>query len=126
MVVIVMVNKLLQDNDMAYVRGEAKKALPDIILIQRRNLESDKQGGYTESWAIVYDNVPARLSFKSGAEGFDAGREDTNIQIMLTVSYDQSLNQSDRILFNEDTFEVMSISGIRSWDTVKRCQLRKV
>ena len=111
---------------MAYVRGEAKKALPDIILIQRRNLESDKQGGYTESWAIVYDNVPARLSFKSGAEGFDAGREDNNIQIMLTVSYDQSLNQSDRILFNEDTFEVMSISGIRSWDTVKRCQLRKV
>jgi SPP1 family predicted phage head-tail adaptor len=121
-----MADLLVQNIDLAYTRLESKQAMPDKVHVQRRTLEADKQGGYTESWSIAYDNVPARLSFNSGAESFAAGREDTNVQFMLTVPYDQSVEQSDRILFGEDTFEVVSVSGSRSWDTVKRCQVRKV
>ena len=121
-----MVNKLLQGNDLTYMQAETRKAMPDTITIQRKSLAGDGQGGYAESWNNSYQNVPARLAFKSESELIAAGRQDFQPVSTLTVGYDQSLNQSDRILFNEDTFEVMSISGIRSWDTVKRCQLRKV
>jgi SPP1 family predicted phage head-tail adaptor len=121
-----MVNQLLQMDDMTYVRAEAKKSLPDTVHVQRRVLESDKQGGYSESWAIVYSNVPARLSFASGNESFAVGREDVEVQVMLTVAHDQSIESSDRIQFGNDTLEVVSVNEPTSWNTAKRCQLRRV
>ena len=121
-----MANELLQSNDMAYIRAEALKSLPDAVDIQRRALESDKQGGYTESWAIVSSSVPARIAFMSAADRFAAGREDAQVHITLTVPFDQLVEQSDRVVISGATFEVVSISNPRSWDTAKRCQLRRM
>ena len=121
-----MVNKLLQNYDMTYVRAEVLKSLPDVVHIQRRALESDKQGGYSQSWDIVYSNVPARLAFKSGSESVAMGREDIEAQAMLTVAYDQSIESSDRIQFGNEILEVVSVNEPSSWNTAKRCQLRRI
>ena len=121
-----MSDDLLQAPEVAYMRAMQANALPDTVHIQRRTLVADKQGGFSQEWGIAYPNVPARLAFASGAERFAVGREDVQVQLMLTVSYDQSVEQADRILFGSDTLEVVSVTEPRSWDTAKRCQLRKV
>ena len=121
-----MADYLLQTGDMAYMRSEASKALPDVVGILRRTRESDKQGGFTESWATVYADVPARIAFVSSAERFAVAREDVDTRFTVTVAYDQSLEQSDRISHGEDTYEVVSVTSSRSWDTSRRCQARKV
>jgi head-tail adaptor len=121
-----MADELLQDGDLAYLRAEAENAMPDKVHIHRRTLESDKQGGFAESWPMVYENVPARLFFGTATESISPGREDLDVQHNLTLPYDQSVEQSDRVSHGGDTFEVISVSGIRSWDTAKRCRLRQV
>tara|TARA_Y100001951_G_C11130889_1_gene178169 strand:- start:53 stop:433 length:381 start_codon:yes stop_codon:yes gene_type:complete len=121
-----MADYLLQTGDVAYMRYEASKALPDTVSILRRTLESDKQGGFSESWAIAYENIPARIAFISSAEKFAVGREDVDVRFTVTVAYNQSLEQSDRISHGEDTYEVVSVTSSRSWDISKRCQARKV
>ncbi len=121
-----MADYLLQTGDMAYMRSQANQALPDVVSILRRTLESDKQGGFTEGWSIVYENIPARISFMSSAEKFAVAREDVDTRFTVTVAYDQSLEQSDRISHGEDTYEVVSVTSSRSWDTSKRCQARQV
>jgi head-tail adaptor len=121
-----MADVLLRYDDLVYLRAEGEKSLPDTVNIHRRTLDSDKQGGFTESWPMVYENVPARLTFASASESITTGREDVGIQFALTVAYDQSVEQSDRISHGSNTFEVVSVTGPRSWDTVKRCQIRQV
>ena len=121
-----MADYLLQTGDMAYMRSQANQALPDVVSILRRTLESDKQGGVTEGWSIVYENIPARISFMSSAEKFAVAREDVDTRFTVTVAYDQSLEQADRISHGEDTYEVVSVTSSRSWDTSKRCQARQV
>ena len=121
-----MADYLLQTGDMTYMRSEASKALPDAVSILRRTLESDKQGGFSESWDIAYENIPARIAFMSSSEKFAVAREDVDVRFTVTVAYDQSLEQTDRISHGEDTYEVVSVTSSRSWDTSKRCQARQV
>ena len=45
-----MVNKLLQLNDLTYMRSEAKLAMPDTVNIQRMAQTADGQGGFTTEW----------------------------------------------------------------------------
>ena len=80
-----MADKLLQNMDLDYMRGEAVRAMPDIVDIQRESRELDGQGGFIVSWAEVYQNIPARLASRGGSESTDAGRLDTQLDFTLTV-----------------------------------------
>ena len=48
-----MVNKLIQGNDLVYMRSEAQMAMPDQVDIHRKTNTADGQGGFTESWSSV-------------------------------------------------------------------------
>ena len=121
-----MVNHLLQTNDLAYMRGETRKAMPDLVDIQRKTVESDKQGGFTESWANAYQDVPARIASKGGSESVSAGRQDLQLDYTLAVGYDQSILQTDRIVHTSGTYEVQSVDDGKSWATSKLCQMRQI
>ena len=121
-----MVNRLLQANDLAYMRGETRKSMPDLVDIQRKTVESDKQGGFTESWANAYQDVPARIASKGGSESGSAGRQDLQLDYTLAVGYDQSILQTDRIVHTSGTYEVQSVDDGKSWATSKICQMRQI
>ena len=104
-----MVNKLLQENDLRYIRAAAQTAMPDTVDVQRKNLASDKQGGFTESWANAYQNIPARLAAKGGGESAGQGRQDLRLDYTLTLAYDQSIEQTDRVVHTSGTYEIQSI-----------------
>ena len=121
-----MVNRLLQDNDLTYVRNEAKQAMPDTVAIQRQSRVTDGQGGFTIDWANVYQNVSARIIASGGAESIDAGRQDLQADATLTVAYDQSIEQTDRVVHTSGTYEVRFVEDGKSWATAKRCQVRRL
>jgi head-tail adaptor len=114
-------DKLLQTSDLEYMRSEAKVAMPDTVTIQRKALSSDQQGGYTESYDDAYQNIPARLAIKSVAESIAAGVDAT-----LTVAYDQSIEQSDRVVHSSGSYEIQSVDTGKSWAVSKRCQMRQL
>ena len=121
-----MVNKLLQENDLRYMRAAAQTAMPDTVDVQRKNLASDKQGGFTESWANAYQNISARLAAKGGGESVGQGRQDLRLDYTLTLAYDQSIEQTDRVVHTSGTYEIQSIDVGKSWAATKRCQMRRL
>ena len=126
MVGILMVDKLLQGNDLAYMRNEAEKAMPDLVDIQRKTLTSDKQGGFTEAWANSYQQVAARIAGKGGGESNEAGRQDLQLDFMLTLAHDQSITQTDRVVHTSGTYEIQSVDTGKSWSATIRCQMRRL
>ena len=126
MVGILMVDKLLQGNDLAYMRSEAEKAMPDLVDIQRKTLTSDKQGGFTEAWANSYQQVAARIAGKGGGESNEAGRLDLQLDFMLTLAHDQSITQTDRVVHTSGTYEIQSVDTGKSWSATIRCQMRRL
>ena len=123
---ILMVDKLLQGNDLAYMRSEAQKAMPDLVDIQRKTLTSDKQGGFTEAWANSYQQVAARIAGKGGGESNEAGRQDLQQDFMLTLAHDQSITQTDRVVHTSGTYEIQSVDTGKSWSATIRCQMRRL
>ena len=121
-----MVNKLIQTNDLVYLRDEVRKSMPDTVDIQRKTIASDQQGGFTESWANAYQQVAARIASKGGSESSTAGSQDLQLDFTLAVGYDQSVVQTDRIIHPSGTYEVQSVDDGKSWATSKICQMRRL
>ena len=121
-----MVNRLLQENDLVYCRDAAITAMPDTVSIQRETRVADGQGGFTTSWSNAYHNVAARVIPSGGSESNAAGRQDLQADAMLTIAYDQSVEQTDRVVHSSGTYEVRFVEDGRSWSTAKRCQMRRL
>ena len=121
-----MANTLLQSNDLAYLRTESRTAMPDSVTIQRKTLVSDQQGGFTEGWADVYQNIQGRVSVSSGSESVSEGRQDVKVDATLTLAYDQSIEQSDRVLHGGQTYEIVSVDAGKTWALAQRCQMRQL
>ena len=119
-------DKLLQTADLTYMRSQVKVAMPDTVTIQRKAITSDQQGGYTESYDDAYQNIPARLAIKSVAESVAAGVQDVRLDATLTLAYDQSIEQSDRIIHSSGSYEIQSVDSGKSWSVSKRCQMRQL
>ena len=117
---------LLNSMDLAYIRNTSLGLLPDKVTIQRKSLAGDGQGGYVEGWNNVYQNIAARLGYKSGGEQVVEGRREANLVYTLTVAYDQSIEATDRVFHNSETYEVQAVDSGKSYATTKRCQLRKL
>ena len=121
-----MANTLLQDFDLTYLRNEVKTILPDLVNIQRRSAVADGQGGFTESWGMVYSNVQAKVAFSSSAGRASQGQESPSTQLTVSLLYDQSVDLADRILFAGETLEVVSVNTPKSWQVLKLCQVRQI
>ena len=121
-----MVNKLLQLNDLTYMRSEARLAMPDTVNVQRMAQTADGQGGFTTEWSNVYQNIPARLTATGSSESLTAGRMNSQPDFMLTVASDQSIEETDRVVHLNDTYEVQSVDSEKSWKLTTRCQMRRL
>tara|TARA_R110000824_G_scaffold238121_6_gene426908 strand:+ start:13395 stop:13760 length:366 start_codon:yes stop_codon:yes gene_type:complete len=121
-----MANTLLQDGDLAYLRAEALTSLPDKVDIQRKTNTADGQGGFAESWSIAYSNISARIAYGSGTNSVGVEQENRSRLLTVSVAYNQSIEQGDRVLSGGDTLEVISINLPDSWHIFKTCQVRQI
>ena len=117
---------MLTVNELTYMRSEAEQAMPTSVHIQRQSRVADGQGGFTINWASVYQNVPARLTAKGGGESTALDREDAQVNFVLTVAYDQSIETSDRVVHSSGTYEVQAVDDGKSWAVATRCQMRRL
>ena len=110
--------------DLTYIRTEVRKALPDKVSIQRRTWTGDGQGGFTEGWSNVYQDIAARFTSTGGSESVAENRREAQMDFTLTLGYDQSIEATDRVVHTSGTYEVQTVDTGKSWSTSKRCQVR--
>ena len=125
-----MAGEVLSLSDLDYARTTARLGLPDLVAIQRVNLVDDTAGGHTETWQTIYADVPARIAERSGIipgqEVAVAGREAVVSGWVLTLLYDQDIQEKDRVVFDNDVYEVVFVNAGRSFDTARRCRLSRI
>jgi SPP1 family predicted phage head-tail adaptor len=120
--------QLLSGGDLAYVRSQAGKALPDTCHIEERQLTQDGRGGMAEAWAIAYTDVRCRFSTmpEHAREGLLANRNTAGSMWLLTLPYDQSIDETMRVIHGGNIYQVSFVNDAESYDTTRRCQLQLV
>lgn len=116
----------MDSGDLTYLRAEAEQALPTTVSIERAERTEDGQGGYTEAWRAVYQDVPARLAERTGREGVFGSKIAVDAEWVLTLPYDQGITAEDRVVHDGASYEVAFVNEGRSYDTVRRVLLRRV
>ena len=117
---------LLQSGDLAYVRAQAEKALPTTVNILEHRSQEDGQGGFTEDYEVAYQDVPARLAEMTGREAVQAARQNVDADYMLTVPYDQGLDETMRVQHGEQQYTVVFVNAGRSYDTTRRAMVKRL
>lgn len=117
---------LLQTGDLAYVRAQAEKALPTTVSILEHRSQEDGQGGFTEDYETAYQDVPARLAEMTGREAVQAARQNVEADYMLTVPYDQGLDETMRVQHGEQMYTVVFVNAGRSYDTTRRAMVKRL
>jgi len=88
------------------------------IQIQRKVVTSDGAGGQSETWATVY-SVWAAVRAKSAREGLDQGRMNATYVVAFTIYTIADLTEADRILWNDETYNIRGILRSGSPQTVQ-------
>ncbi len=121
-----MADNLLTTGDFDLLRETAEQSLNDTITIQTKTLVADDRGGATEEYKNAYLNVPARVAEMKGDESVITDQRHLNADYDLTVGFDQTINQSDRIVHETNTYEVIFVNLGRSYNTTRRCLIRRI
>jgi SPP1 family predicted phage head-tail adaptor len=100
--------------------------MPEDIIIQVLSRTQDGQGGLTEAWTTAYQDVPARLAERSGNERIVAGTQYEAAEYILTVPWDQNIEETMRIIHDGVTYEVLFVNHGRSFDSARRCLLKRL
>ncbi len=117
--------------DLQFLRDCAALALPDTCDIQTSQNQQDGSGGYAEVWSTSYQNVACRIS-PSGTNGsiavterMIANRRSGVTDWLLTLPFDQPITEAMRFIYLGRTYEVIFVHRPQSFDTVRRCLVRR-
>lgn len=109
------------------MRDEAELALPDVCVIRARTLTADGQGGKTESYATSVTTT-CRVS-PAGRAMQEVTRADgtrATADWVVTLPYNTTVSQSDRLLVNTVTYEVLGAKAPRGWEITRRVMARTI
>lgn len=115
-----MTNQLLDTGDMDYVRSEAERVMPNTCHILDVAQGQDGVGGQTEDYSIVYRDVACRFALRRGNEKGIAGREVVEGEWIVTMPYDQNIQERMRIQRGSDVYQVKFVNQARSHYTAQR------
>jgi len=117
----------LTDAELTQARLDAEELLPSTCTIQVRNTSPDGQGGVTESWSDT-DGVPCRLDSMNVAGKSSASGDKFTIHDVWTlyVHWDRSIAPGNRVVFDSDTYEVLSVQDDDDWRLLRRATLQRV
>jgi len=109
------------------MRLDAEALMPSTCTTQVRSTTSDGQGGVTETWTDT-DDVPCRLApmglgNRSSSEG---DRFVVHEAYILSVHWDRSIAPGNRVVFDSDTYEVLSVDDDHDYRVARRAVVQKV
>ena len=115
----------LNSSEFNYIRSTAESLMLDRCVIHRMSLEQDGQGGFKNTgYQAVQTNVPCRMATLRDSETVDIGdREHAANALFLTVPWDQDVRSDDRIVYEEEWFDVIEVRA-NSYDSALRCRLQ--
>lgn len=106
--------------ELASLRRESEKFLPDSCVIQRVTYTRETDGGQTEAWTDLA-TVACRVA-PSGYQASEPVVADRPVQqatYIVTLPAETDVTARDRISWSGRTFQVVSVVP-RSWEIVRR------
>jgi len=113
--------------ELTQARLHAEELLPSTCTIKVRSTAADGMGGVTESWADT-DNVPCRLDAVNIAAKSSASGDKFTIHDVWTlyVHWDRAIAAGNRVVFDSDTYEVLSVQDDKDWRLLRKAMLQRV
>ena len=108
------------------VRETASLNLPEVVDLLSWDGSPDSRGGLDETYKISHQGVKARLAERTGEERAFAGSEDVLADYILTVPFDQNIDETMEVQHEGQRYKVKFVNAGRSYDTVKRCLVQRV
>lgn len=120
---------MLTGAELTDMREEAELALPDVCVVQARTLTSDGQGGRTEAYATSVTTTCRVSPAGQTTQGNEVTRGDGTKALadwIVTLPYSTSVAQTDRLLVNGVTYEVLGVKAPRGWEITRRVLARTI
>jgi len=116
----------LSSADLAGMRSAVEELFPDTCDILSLTIVADGQGGQTETWGTATASAKCRFDFVSGDEQMAAGAEQVYKRAMLSLHYDTVITPANRILYEGNTYNVISVNDTTSWIVAKRAEVELI
>jgi len=122
----------LSDTELTTIRSDVEELLPDTCTIQQSVITNNAVGEPVRTYSARAENVPCRIDpeiVMQNAFEYLGGFSDVvkaNSGFRLTVAHDQTVEITDRVVCNGETYEVVAVDPGKSWKASTRATLSKV
>lgn len=96
--------------------------LTHTMTVQRYAAGVDAAGGFEETWADLYTNVPCRVRQAGADESFQRGKETVDVSHIIYCR-PKAFTEKDRIVFDSRTFEIRRVGNWNEQDDYYRLQV---
>jgi hypothetical protein len=117
---------MLTNFELQFMRDSIEMLMPDTCTILSPIDTPNDEGGIIQTWGTVAANVPCRLDMKSGSLPVTGGAVQLFTSYMLSIPYDQTIDEVDNVVINSIQYAVTSLNSEQSWRAVKRVTLEVV
>lgn len=124
----------LDPGELSEARADLEETLADEAIIERPTSQSDGAGGRTTNWS-VFATVPCAIapigggepvSFaQKGSTGTAGDRIDDRTTHILTIPAETEIEETDRVVVSESTYEVSLVRKRGSQELVRRVQVKE-
>ena len=116
----------LTAEELSQMRDDIEYLMPDTCDILSLTRTSDGMGSWVETWGTASASVACRIDFTSGKEALASDAEQIYTRAMLSVPYDTTITQANRVEWGDLIFNVVSVNLGQSWNVVRRAVLEQV
>lgn len=111
--------------ELSQLRGDAADYFPDDCTIQTVANTPDLMGGWTEGWTSTYTSVSCRLAPARATrdERLRGEQMSAYSQWVLTIAHNQTIDETMRVVHDDETYEVLRLEDTHSSRTAKRAYL---
>lgn len=116
---------MLSAAELTQMRADLVTLLPDTCNILSVSLAPDGQGGMTETWGTAYASVSCRLDPIRGSENVTAANLQDFHAYQLTVPYDTTLTEQNRVVHGGVTYNIVTVGADKSWPISRRARVER-
>ena len=118
----------LTASELSAMRDHLEEILPDTCTIQTRSWQADGMGGGSYTWSDTYTNVKCRLAARPyrEREEVSGGRLTVHSVWVLTLPWDQAIDETMRVVHDGETYEVVAVDDTHSERACRRADVVRV
>jgi head-tail adaptor len=107
------------------MRRNMRRLLPSTCVIERKTVEN-VGGEEVETWKDHATGIACRIAPVGGGEmGESGGRISEEATALITLPAEQDIEEADRIVLSEETYEVVLVRKRGSWELTRRCEVKE-